>query len=101
MLKIRSIDKHSPITLTITGDVSISQIGKLYAGLLKVPADAPEYFIHVREIDNLDLSFFQLLYAFTQKIKANNRKIALEWDLEDEYVRIMKESGIQKVFDEL
>jgi len=101
MLEIKAQNENSPLSLIVTGDVSVSQIGELYADLLKVPTDAPEYMIQVKDVENLDLSFFQVLFAFARKIRANDGKLVMEWELGDEYGRIMKESGIQNGFDGL
>ncbi len=101
MLEVKAQNENSPVTLTISGDVSVSKIGELNAGLLKVASDAPEYLVRVENVENLDLGFFQVLFAFARKIRGNNGKLTIKWNLDDEYSRIMKESGIQNVFDGL
>jgi len=101
MLEVKVEDNHSSLNLIITGDVSVSHIGELYADLLNVPLDASRYLLQITKVENLDLSFFQLLFAFVRRIRANDSQVTVKWDLEDEYVRILKESGIQDVFDGL
>ena len=101
MLEIKARDKHSPLTLIITGDVSVTKIGELYAGLLGVSVDVSECLIRIEKIENLDLSFFQVLFAFVQKLKTPGKKLNFEWDLDEEYQRIMDESGFLIAFNEL
>jgi len=101
MLEIRKSDDSSSLNLIITGDVSVSQIGELQTSLMSVPMDASNYHFQIEKIENLDLSFFQLLLAFTRKLLSLNKRLNFEWNLVEEYRRIMEESGFSNVFNEL
>jgi ABC-type transporter Mla MlaB component len=100
MLEIDANGKNAQdVKLTFTGDLSVSTIAEVYEQLKGVSRTAGQYHLAIHDIENLDLSFFQLLYAFLLEVK--EARVNLEWDLPEESLHIMKETGMQTVFDEL
>ncbi len=99
MLEISTRGKDpSVVVLSFSGDLSVLNISEVYQQVMTVPSGADQYDIFIKEIENLDLSFFQLLYAFLKQERT--AVISLKWELPDESTHIMHETGLQSVFDE-
>lgn len=99
MVEIQTDEKNAGgVRLTFSGDLSVVEIGQIYEQLKTVKREAGQYHVVVNKVENLDLSFFQLLYAFLMEVKKG--EIHLTWDLPDESERIMAESGLQSIFNQ-
>ena len=57
--------------------------------------------IILKNTDNIDLSFLQLMFAFIKKLKEKGKSVEFSQELEMEYEKIVKESGFLNAFEKL
>ncbi len=69
--------------------------------LLAVSPDTAQVKLILENTDNIDLSFLQLLYALILRYKEEKKNVVFSQELDDEYERIVRESGFFKAYDQL
>jgi anti-anti-sigma regulatory factor len=100
MLTIEDKDQ-AEIVCKFSGDLGISSIQETYQVLQKLELSFPVYKCFVTDVDSIDLSFLQMLFAFGKKLKDSGKEISFEFTLDEEYQRIFHRSGLEDAFDKL
>lgn len=100
MLQIRK-SKEGELQYDFSGNLSVSEMNETYSALGEVDLMSKKHFIQVSEVEHMDMSFFQVLYAYVGKLKANDKEINLDFQLGDEYERLFERSGLKIAFDQL
>ncbi len=54
-----------------------------------------------QDTDNLDISFLQLLFAWMKRMKSKGKELEFEHQLNEEYAKIVEESGFINAIDNL
>lgn len=95
------IQNEFEVKYAFSGDLSVSKSQDIYSEIKKADLSILSFQFKVKDVENLDLSFFQLLYAFAKKLKFLEKKISFEFYFDDEYQRVFQRSGLQDAFDKL
>lgn len=98
---IEEFTKKDKSILVFSGDLSVAQAAELQRQLLKAATTVSHIHVKVAEVENMDLSFLQLLLSWAQGMKQSGKKLTFDFQLDEEFVRIFEESGFQTTFGEL
>ncbi len=101
MLEIEEFTQKNLSTLRFSGDLSIAQATQFQQQLLKFAAKATHIDIKIDNVENMDLSFLQLLFSWAKSMKKSEKKLNFEFMLNEEFSRIFDESGFRQVFEQL
>jgi anti-anti-sigma regulatory factor len=78
-------------SLTLGGVLAIEnsqQIQKELVSMIEVMASSVE--ITIQEVEDIDLSFIQLLVAFQKKLSENKTKFMINWNLDEDQHLLFK-----------
>ena len=101
MLEVAIDSENNFMNIIFTGFLDVSKIEALYGELLGSRITKDKVVVIIREVDNIDLSFLQLLHAFLLKLKKNNKTFSFQWDVEPEYFKLVEESGFIADFNKI
>ncbi len=88
--------KNSSFYVSFSADTSIRYAVRLKSALSKIITEpAQTYHIDLSEIEDTDITFVQLLIAFNEKLKKQNRKMKLlKLPVGSRFISIVSECGI-------
>ena len=88
--------KNSSFYVSFSADTSIRYAARLKSALSKIITEpAQTYHIDLSEIEDTDITFVQLLIAFNEKLKKQNRKMKLlKLPVGSRFTSIVSECGI-------
>ena len=98
---IEEFTKNDKSALVFSGDLSVARAAELQQQLLKAAPTVSHMHVKVAEVENMDLSFLQLLLSWAQSMKQSKKKITFDFQLDEEFARIFEESGFRAAFGEL
>ncbi len=101
MLEIVSLPEKNSTKFTFSGDLSVAQSAELQQELLKAGETAPQIILHVHRVDNMDLSFLQLLFSWGREMKKSGKNLIFDFRLGEEFQRIYEQSGFAQAFARL
>ncbi len=101
MLEIEEFTEPKTSFLMFSGDLNVVQASKLQQQLLSAASRALFVDVKVANVENMDLSFLQLLLAWALSVKQTGKKLTFDFQLEQELERIFDESGFRQVFAQL
>lgn len=93
--------KRDESALVFSGDLSVARAAELQQRLLKAATPFPHVHVKVAEVENMDLSFLQLLLSWAQSMKQSEKKLTFDFQLDEEFARIFEESGFRNAFGKL
>ncbi len=101
MLEIEIFPENNRARLTFTGDLSVAKTAEMQQQLLKTGLKVKNLEIVTDQVENLDLSFLQLLFSWTKEMKQSGKNLIFEFRMDEEFNRIFNESGFKEAFDQL
>ncbi len=101
MLEIDTIPEKKSTRLTFSGDLSVAEAAEIQQQLLKARWKTENFEIVVDQVENIDLSFLQLLLAWSKAQKQSGKNLIFDFRLGEEFQRIFEESGFKEAFDRL
>ncbi len=101
MLEIDTIPERKSTRLTFSGNLSVAEVAELQQQLLKTPWETETLEIVVDRVENVDLSFLQLAFAWAKTLKQSGKNLIFDFRLEGEFQRIFEESGFAKAFHQI
>ena len=101
MVEVTIDSEHQLMNVIFSGFLDVSNIESTYGELLSSHITKDEIVIVIKEVDNIDLSFLQLLHAFLLKLKKDNKTFSFQWDVEPEYFKLVEESGFIADFNKI
>ncbi len=87
------------IDITLSGQLTINSIVKILAEMKELLKNASNVNIHVKEVENIDLTFIQLLFAIKNSGKKENYKINVNMELPDELNLLVNNAGFHSVLN--
>ncbi len=100
MFEIEEFAESDKTSLLFTGDLSVSGASELQQQLLKLLPRASTIEVKVDDVENIDLSFLQLLLAWATSMKQSGKNLTFDFRLGQEFTRIFDESGFQQMFSQ-
>ncbi|HFB62005.1 MAG TPA: STAS domain-containing protein [Bacteroidetes bacterium] len=101
MLKTETLSKKDTIRFTFSGDLGVAAAAELQQQLLKTETKTPRLEIKTERIENMDLSFLQLLLSWAKEKKQSGKSLTFDFRMDEEFKRIFEESGFKEAFDQL
>ncbi len=101
MLEIEIFPENNRARLTFTGDLSVAKTAEMQQQLLKAGLKVKNLEIVTDQVENLDLSFLQLLFSWAKEMKQSGKNLIFEFRMDEEFNRIFNESGFKEAFDQL
>lgn len=99
--KTRTKKSTKKATVLHEGDLTINNTQKIKKEMLSVMNKFKNINIIVKNVDDLDLSYIQLLYSFYKTALDKRKTVALDMELPDDIKMIVRNSGFDSVFDEM
>ncbi|MFP4092846.1 MAG: lipid asymmetry maintenance protein MlaB [Cyclobacteriaceae bacterium] len=85
--------------LRLQGDLTISNAAYIKDEMIKALDKYNITSLQVSEVENLDLSVLQLIYAFRRAARTGGNEIQLELSLPDEIDLLVRQSGLNQMFN--
>ncbi len=85
-------------TVKLEGNLTVANINKISKELNKAVANAKKAEINVLNVDETDVSFFQVLIALKNTALANKNELNIKLNLTGEQNNILTRSGIINLF---
>jgi len=101
MLEIDEFTEPNRSSLLFSGDLNVVHAAELQQQLLKAASRVLLVDVKVADVENMDLSFLQLLLAWVQNVKRSGKNLTFDFQLELELERIFDESGFRQAFTQL
>lgn len=101
MLEIEEFTERDKSSLLFSGELSVAKVSALQQQLLKAASKVSHVEVKVANVENMDLSFLQLLYAWAQSMKQSGKNLIFDFQLDQEFMRIFDESGFRQAFSQL
>jgi hypothetical protein len=95
------VKNNSHLKYQFTGNLSMSEVQAMYEQLKDLEETYAKHDFLIKDVEHLDLSFFQLLYAYLKKIKALDKEVAADFQLGEENDRIFQRSGVKEAIEKL
>lgn len=83
------------------GDLGVSALQEIYSQLSEQKIQKGTHYFRVSEVEHLDMSFFQVLYAYIQQLRKEGKEVIVDFQLDEENGRVFDRSGLRKAFDHL
>ncbi len=87
--------------IIFSGNLDIRNSIEIQKQMLNFKPRTNKVHVILKNTDNIDLSFLQLLYSFLKMLKKQDYVPIFSHELEDEYKKIIEESGFFYAFDQL
>lgn len=100
MMQVQDEQKGT-IQYIFQGDLGVSALQEIYSQLSEHKIQKGIHYFQVSEVEHLDMSFFQVLYAYIQKLRKGGKEVKVNFQLDEEYSRVFDRSGLRKAFDQL
>ncbi len=100
MLEIEEFTERDKSSLLFSGDLSVARASELQQQLLKAASKVLHIDVKVANVENMDLSFLQLLFAWAQSMKQSGKNLTFDFQLGQEFVRIFDQSGFRQAFSQ-
>jgi len=101
MVETRIDSDNNRIVITFSGFLDVSQMGVVKQELQNAHITKEYVLMSIKDVDNIDLSFLQLVHAFLLKLKKDGKEFTFQWDVEEEYFRLVEESGFIADFNKI
>ncbi len=101
MLEIKEFVEQNKLSFLFSGDLSIARVAGLQQQLLKAPSKVLHADVKVADVENLDLSFLQLLLVWARSMKQSGKNLTFDFQLDPEFARIFDESGFRESISHL
>jgi len=96
---IKHKEVKGEIDITLSGQLTINSIVKLVAEMKPLLKNASNVKIHVKEVENIDLTFIQMLFAIKNSGKKDNYKINVSMDLSEELTLLIDNAGFHSALN--
>ncbi len=101
MLETEIFPENDRARLSFKDDLSVAKTAELQQQLLKAGLKVKNLEIVTEQVENLDLSFLQLLFSWAKEMKQSGKNLIFEFRMDEEFNRIFNESGFKEAFDQL
>ncbi len=95
MYKISTVEKKEEAVITLAGFLDISNIERIREELLNLETEKKKIVFKMVEVENIDLSFLQLLIAY----KKQHEAVRFRWEIDEEFSHLIKGSGFQNLIN--
>ncbi len=97
--RIKHKDVKGEKTITLSGQLTINSITKLVAEMKDLLQNTSNVNIQVKEVENMDLTFIQMLFAIKNSGKKENYKIKVNMDLSEELTLLISNAGFHEILN--
>lgn len=82
------------VDITISGDLTIKNVGEFYKRLKEVKTSFKSYNIAIKDIQKIDVSCLQVIVAFIEDLKKNKKVVTLTQDLNEELQKLLQNADM-------
>jgi len=86
-------------TLHIKGDLTVANASLIKEEMMQAWQKYPRLNLTIDEVERLDLSVLQLILAFRLAAQSSGKQIQLGVNLPEELQQLVRQSGLEKVFN--
>ena len=87
-------------TVCISGDLTIANANYIKQELSQALQKYGILKVNIEAVESLDLSVLQLIFAFQRAAISEDKQIDLKMDLPEDTLRLVKISGLEKIFNQ-
>lgn len=98
-IRLKSISrKNKPVSVvSLEGDLTISNVADARNKIVSMLEGCQDVDIKVHSVENIDLTFLQLLYSIKKTLKAGEKDINISLDLGDDLKKLVDRSGLTSI----
>lgn len=98
-IKLKSTSrKNKPVSVvSLEGDLTISNVADARNKIVSMLEGSQDVEVKVHSVENIDLTFLQLLYSVKKTIKAGGKDINISLDLGDDLKKLLDRSGLTSI----
>jgi ABC-type transporter Mla MlaB component len=98
--KVVHTKRDGGIDLVFSGQLTINNIEKITAEIKTILEKPTAINIQVKEVENMDLTFVQLIYSIINSGKKDNFKVTLSLSLSEELKSLVANAGFDSFLTE-
>lgn len=98
-LKSNGKKKDKDYTLNLGGDLSLNSISEIHEELKKELDKVNSLQIVLNEVEQIDITLIQVLYAIEKEFKTENKSVQITMNLSDQDELLLKRTGFNKYFE--
>lgn len=87
-------------TLHIKGELTVANASFIKDEMIKALNKYSLISLSVDEVERLDLSVLQLIYAFQRAARSSGKEVSVNVSLPDDILVLVRQSGLEKVFNQ-
>lgn len=92
------VDSVNTLFINFQGNLTIESSNNLNKIFQEIVRDYGSYDLNISKIESIDLTFLQLLFAFKSEIDNENKKININFEIENELFDLLVICGFSKCF---
>jgi anti-anti-sigma factor len=86
-------------TLCLQGELTVANAPFIKTEMMKALEEYNITSLRVNEVQNMDLSVLQLIYAIQRAARSGGSEISLDMDLPEETEILIRQSGLDRMFN--
>jgi len=99
IIKENIANKTGQVNLRISGHLILDHCDELLAGLKMDLSEYLDIKISLDDVDNIDLTGLQLLYALKQELVGSGKRMIIEMNLDEELMHLVELSGFESLLE--
>ncbi len=101
MIEVKVNSDKNLVEIIFSGFLDISNIKQIKNELIQAHITKNKLLLIIKEVDNIDLSYLQVLHAFLKKLKIEGKEFEFQWNIDEEYFRLIEQSGFIADFNKI
>lgn len=101
MIEVKVNTDKNLVEIISSGFLDVGHMRQIKEELLGAHLTKDKILLVIKEVENIDLSFLQVLHAFLKKLKSEGREFEFQWDIDEEYFRLIERSGFIADFNKI
>lgn len=90
-------DKNNQVTVSFNGSLGISNAFKIKNELEQIEVKGAKYILKFEYLDEIDLSFIQIIIAWTKNITAGKKEVTYQWNVSDDLMQLVQHGGFRQI----
>jgi ABC-type transporter Mla MlaB component len=87
-------------TLYVSGDLTVGNAVFIKEELIKALGKYSLIKLEIDEVERLDLSVLQLIYAFQRAALSSGKEVQIDINLPDDIHQLVRSSGLEKIYNQ-
>lgn len=89
--------KSNTLTIIFSGELLIDNVEAIYSETKEVLGEYDSYIISAEDVDDIDLSFIQLILSLEKMLKEKNKKVEKKMQIPETLIELFTNTGFETI----